>query len=745
MKKTLLLLFILSFPMIISAQTVSTFSGGGAADAIEGVAVGTESKFNRPGGLCSDVSGNIYVADTENHRIRKISSSGIVSTIAGGAKGFADGQGIAALFNSPSGICIDKNGILYVADSENRRIRKITPDGMVSTLAGSVQGSQDGLGTAASFDNLSDLCLDNSGNLYVADRGNSKIRKISPAGAVTTVALSEKIDFPRGICMDQTGNLYVTTAYSIKKISTSNVVSNIAGSIEGYADGTGAAAMFDELYGIDIDSEGNLFTADSQNNRIRKITPSGTVSTFAGTGYSAGFDDIGTKAGLDVPQGIHIAADGIMYVADTWGHTIRKITKNGTVSTYAGSVLGFADGLRKVARFSLPEGICIDKNGNLFVAETGGNRIRKITPDGITSTIAGPSDFSGNSTRHGYADLPGSAARFDGPTGICLDKDGNLYITDAYNFKIRKITPSGTVSTLAGSTQGYQDGPGATAKFSNGINGICADKNGNIYVADNDNYRIRKITPDGTVSTLAGSTFGFADGTGSSAKIWQPKGMCIDSNDNLYVVDRINQKIRKITPSGVVSTFAGSTDGYTDGPAATAQFSYPERIGIDLQDNLYVSDYSNTDFLIRKITPAGMVSTVAGSTIGFKDGPAAVAQFNNPFGICSDAAGNLYVADSGNGRIRKITQGTLGTETYSKADFLLKAYPNPTASVLNIELEDMDTDAEITLTDVLGRIVHRQTVRSFKTSINTNHFAKGLYFLTLTKGHEKTSRKIIFE
>ena len=324
-----------------------------------------------------------------------------------------------------------------------------------------------------------------------------------------------------------------------------------------------------------------------------------------------------------------------------------------TVSTIAGSgVQGFADGMGMAAQFHNPNGIATDISGNIYVADEYNNRIRMITPQGEVTTIAGDGTL-------GSANGQGTAAKFYFPYGITIDVSGNLYVTDRRNHCIRKITQDGMVSTFAGGgTQGYIDGLGDEAKFYSPY-GIATDVLGNIYVSDGDNHRIRKITPEGMVSTFAGSTQGgtqgYVDGTAEEAKFNTPVGIAIDVSGNLYVADSNNNRIRKITPEGMVSTFAGSGEfGYADGHGTAAQFSKPYGITIDASGNLYVADYGNNR--IRKITPQGEVTTIAGSgEYGYVDGPAGEAQFSMPQGIAIDASGNLYVTDTGNHRIRKIT------------------------------------------------------------------------------------------
>jgi sugar lactone lactonase YvrE len=314
------------------------------------------------------------------------------------------------------------------------------------------------------------------------------------------------------------------------------------------------------------------------------------------------------------------------------------------VSTFAGGEEGSADGKGDDAKFSRPFGIANDAAGNLYVADTWNHRIRKITPAGVVSTLAGG--------ERGFADGSGSIAKFSGAFGIASDAAGNLYVADIDNHRIRKITPAGVVSTIAGSKEGFADGIGSDAKFY-GPAGIASDATGNLYVTEFGSHRIRKITSAGVVSTLAGSEKGFADGIGSDAKFYAPFAITSDAAGNFYVADSGNNRIRKITPAGVVSTFAGGGErGFTDGKGADAEFDRPSSIASDAAGNLYVADTSN--HRIRKITPAGMVSTLAGGEEGFADGKGDDAKFSHPSGIVIDATGNLYVADVGNHRIRKI-------------------------------------------------------------------------------------------
>jgi sugar lactone lactonase YvrE len=527
----------------------------------------------------------------------------VVSTIAGSVPLYADGPGSGARFFWPSGIAIDKAGNLYVADSGNHRIRKISPTGEVSTIAGSGAtgemggGFADGQGSAALFREPSDIAIDAAGNLYVAENSkNQRIRKISPTGEVST----------------------------------------LAGSKKDYTDSTGSAARFHSPFGTVTDKAGNLYVADSENHRIRKISPTGEVSTLAGSeeGYA---DGRGSAAKFNSPSGIAIDAAGNLYVADKNNHRICKISPTGEVSTLAGSEEEHTDGTGSAARFHSPFGIAIDKAGDLYIADN--NRIRKVTPKGEVSSFVGG--------KKGYADGPGSVAQFNWLRSIAIDKAGNLYVTDKNNHRIRKVSPTGKVSTLAGSEEGYADGRGSAAKF-NSPSGIAIDAAGNLYVTDYENHRIRKISPTGEVSTLAGSEEGFADGPGSAARFYWPDGIAIGAEGNLYVVDSGNNRICKVSPAGEVSTLVGSESGFADG--TEAPFFEPSDIAIDAAGNLYVAD--TMLHRIRKVSPTGELSTLAGGKVGSTDGPGSTAQFFWPVGIAIDKAGNLYVTDSSH--VRKL-------------------------------------------------------------------------------------------
>ncbi len=321
------------------------------------------------------------------------------------------------------------------------------------------------------------------------------------------------------------------------------------------------------------------------------------------------------------------------------------------VTTFAGtgSNLVLIDGTGGSATFSTPNGVCVDSNGNVYVTDGSFQRIRKITPAGVVSIIAG----SGSG---GFTNGTGWGASFDNPWGIAVDTSGHLFVSETINSDLRKITPAGVVSTLAGSrANGFLDGTGTGAQF-NQPRGVAIDASGNLFVADTFNHRIRKVTPAGVVTTLAGTgTSGTANGIGSMASFSRPFGVAVDATGALYVADSNNHLIRKITPAGVVSTLSGAgTAGSANGTGTMASFNSPVDVAVDANGEVYVADYNNN--LIRKITPEGLVTTLAGSGVaGSANGTGTNASFKSPFGINMDSSGNLFVADSGNNMIRKIT------------------------------------------------------------------------------------------
>lgn len=411
------------------------------------------------------------------------------------------------------------------------------------------------------------------------------------------------------------------------------------------------------------------------------------------------------------------------------------------VSTLAGSGAATSiDGTGSAASFYAPSGVCTDTYGNVYVADRFGHKIRKITPSGVVTTFAGsgyPSSTDG----------VGIAATFGDPAGICIDALGNLYVADWFN-TIRKITPSGVVTTIAGSSAtGSADGIGTAATFDH-PSAICIDGSNNLYVADKNNNKIRKITPSGVVSTFAGNgTAALVDGLGTSASFFAPTGICIDPSGNLYVAGYHNHCIRKITSSGMVSTFAGSygSMGSADGTGAGATFTMPSGIFYTSDGNLLITDEGN--HTIRKSTLAGVVTTIAGfsASSGSTDGAMAVAKFNTPFAICTDVYGNIYIGDTNNNKVRKITCSTFITTDIANNNDVeenIVVYPNPSKSIINIKgLNTSENIKAIVIRDILGR---EMLTTSRLNDINIEALSSGNYIISIINSENLTVKVLRF-
>jgi sugar lactone lactonase YvrE len=542
-------------------RVVSTLAGSpdepGSTDG-----AGTTARFNSPRDIAVDRNGRVYVADYYNVTVRKITPDGMVSTLAGAPDQFgqADGSGTEARFGGPYGLAVDDSGNVYVGDSDNHTVRRITPEGMVTTLAGSAgqAGSADGIGSEARFQNPLGLAVDAVGTVYLSDWQNGThygcIRKVTPDGRVTTVAGQP------GTC--------------------------------GSADGMGTAARFSGPSGVAVYADGNLCVADGFNCTIRKVTQAGEVTTFVG--QAAGpelLDGDGASARFNQPGGIAVGPGGVLYIADGVNRAVRMVAPDGMVTTLVASV-GLGDGTN-FTPFSFPGAVAVDPTGDLYVTDAN-NTVQRVTPEGVVTLVAGKAGEAGS------ADGIGTEARFTSPRGLALDALGNLYIADQANLTIRRITPNGTVTTLAGEpgVVGSTDGLGPAACFYSPADLALNPEGTALYVTDSGNHTIRKVTLEGLVTTLAGRAGepGSTDGIGTEARFRWPDGLTVDRLGMVYVADSCNNTIRRIAPDGSVTTLAGSPDqfGCADGVGTAARFFMPADVAADASGALYVSDTLNS-------------------------------------------------------------------------------------------------------------------------------------------------------
>lgn len=593
---------------------------------------GAFARLSGPAGVAVDASGNVYVSEQGSHTIRRIAAGTVaVTLIAGspGVPGFADGAGTAARFFSPQGLVIDDQNNLYVADSGNNRIRRIDlATNTVSTLAGNgTPGSNAGTGAAATFNGPSALAI-RSGALLVVDANSSMIRSLSP----TTKMVTNLNDAPLNAPLNN---------------------------------GPLSSAAFQNPRGIAVDSDGSVYVADSGNHVIRKLDlVASTVSTLAGSaGMPGSANGIGTAANFHKPWGISADRAGSLFVIDSDGQTVRKIViSTASVSTPAGlyGTSGSTDGAGGTARFYFPQAVTV-ANGYLFVADSLNHTIRAVA-----ISNANVATLAGLAASPGSANATMAMARFSSPGGIAADPGGSVaYVIDKTNCTIRQAElPSGKVTHFAGTQGGGSgaDGIGTAATFFSPHSAVL-DGAGNLYVTDSNNHTIRRIVlATAQVTTIAGlaGTLGSSDGTGASARFSIPAGIAIDAQGTLYVADSNNHAIRRITTDNAVyqvTTLAGAAGmtGFADQPGSAARFSTPLGIAVAPDGDVLVSDNGNA--IIRRINVAtGAVSTLAGvpQQAGFVDGPAASARFRSPQGLAVDKTGTLYVADSTNSVIRKV-------------------------------------------------------------------------------------------
>jgi uncharacterized protein (TIGR03437 family) len=555
---------------LVSGNGLPGFSGDNSPAA--------SASLNEPFGVAVDSAGNVYIADTYNNRVRKV-SNGMITTVAGnGTAGFSGDNGPAtrAQLSAPCGVALDSAGNLYIADTYNNRVRKVS-NGVITTVAGNGGtgldnggfGGDNGAAASAQLSSPCGVAVDFAGNLYIADTGNSRVRKVSN-GVITTVAGTgpNGFGFEPGIIGDN---------------------------------GPATGALLDKPSGIAVDSAGNLYIADGNDALVRKVS-NGVITTVAGT--SGGFpgetgiasNGLAASVSLAFPGGVAVDYAGNVYIADTGNNRVCKVS-NGVVTTVAGDgTPGFSgdDGSATNALLNGPLGVAVDYAGNVYIADSGNNRVRKVS-NGVITTVAG------NGTA-GFSGDNGSAtnSQLNNPWGVAVDSAGNLYIADYGNNRVREIS-SGIITTVAGNgTADFSgdNGPATSAQLSSA--GVAIDFAHNLYVADYRNNRVRKVSM-GVITTIAGGGSSLGDnGSATHAQLNSPAGVAVDSAANVYIADSGNlsgnQRIRKVS-SGVITTIAGGGSSFpANGPATSVDFdSYPSRgslhgVAVDSVGHVYIAD-----------------------------------------------------------------------------------------------------------------------------------------------------------
>jgi len=669
-----------SGPVHVNATLTS--SNPASFQITAGATTGVPFQFSTDGTVVTIGTGTVSVTTVVTE------VTGRLSLIAGrlGGLGAADGIGADARFFEPTGIVGDGAGNLYVADQFNDDIRHIAIDTLeVTTIAGTPTldgGNADGVGPAARFNRPRGPALDGDGNLYVADAGNNTIRKIVLAtGEVTTfagtagnpgtadgVGTAAQFGGPSALVGDGAGNLYVADGSLIRKvvIATREVTTLAGGGSDpfGGADGVGAAASFDSAQGITFDGAGNLYVADTFGQTIRRVViATAEVTTIAGLPHESGTaDGVATAARFNEPSAVTADGAGNLFLTDANNNSIRKVViATGEVTTLAGGMFGAADGFGAAAEFGIPAGIASDGAGNVWVTDTENDAIRKVVVANgeVTTPVGALFPFAPQT------DGVGSAISLTGVQTMASDGAGNIYF--AGSATIRKLeVATGTVTTIAGVVDqpAIVDGVGSAVRFS-GPSKLAFD-NGVLYMSDDSTIRSYVIAT-GEATTIAGTpgVEGSADGVGPAATFDFPESVASDGAGNVYVADFFNALIRRVeVATGTVTTIAGSPGsfGTVDGVGPAANFANPNAMVLDAAGTtLYVMDGTA---LRRVVVATGEVTTVAGSAgAGTADGVGTAAGFSFSEGLARDDAGNLFVADSNAHRIRKVVISTFDVST----------------------------------------------------------------------------------
>ena len=599
---------------LCSAQQflVSTLVGGNPPST---PATAASAWVGNPDSVSASPSGDVYF--TSLHCVFRVDANGVIWRVAGTSrKGFSGDGGLAlnAQLFSPAGVVADTAGNLYIADAGNNRIRRVAPDGVIATVAGGGAATGAGPAVAAALETPVAVALDRDGSLLVLEFGANRIRRVNQSGLISPVPVSAGLKGPTSLAVDDTGNIYVADAgnNAVRRISPQGVTTTVAGT------GTRLGLNFPD--GVAVDGGGTLYISDSGNQRIVKLQAPGlTVVAGNGTGGYAGDGGLATKASLYYPNDVALGADGTIFIADSANGRIRSVASDGTITTVAGN------GSIPPIEVPAPAAVAAAPSGDLYFSDTSRHRVRRISPGGIVTTAAGTGagGFDGDAG-------PAANAQLDLPTGLAVDGSGNLFIADSGNNRIRKVSSDGKISTVFG------DGAAATLGLPTGLS---LDAAGNLYVTEIGSNRVRKVAPNGSASVLAS--------TGLSA----PSAVAVGADGTVYVCDTGNNRVVAIA-NGATRTVATGKN--------------PAGVAVDASGNVWYAD-TGADRLVR----------VGGPSLGLgadgyagDGGPASTALFSGPTSLGFDATGHLFVVDDGNGAIRMlspINRNTVVSAVYDAA------------------------------------------------------------------------------
>lgn len=675
---------------ILSAQIITTYAGGD--NIFTGIGQqATSVQIGQMTGITADGHGNVYVSSAELTMVLRVAPNGVIGVVAGnGLIGGGNGEAVGASLYSPGGLAVDQAGNLYIADVAVGVVRQVDTSGIITVVAGiggSGHSGDGGPATKAELLSPTALAVDKSGNLYIAE-GGGYVRQVTPGGTISTVAgdglhgytgdggPATKATFsaPSGLAVDAAGNLYISDEYNcaVRKFVPGGNINTVAGGKCGPPSGDGgpaAEAQMGFVGGVAIDSSGALYISDILSANIRRVSAAGIISTFGGNGQSGFSGDGGAalQASFNGPGPLTVDSTGALVVVDVANNRLRRITGNGIVNTIAGQTFTNGDGGPSTeAVLTSPGKIAVAGAGNVYVPDSSQNLVRQIAPSGIITTVAGTTNIGS-------------------PNAVAADQTGNLFIASGI---IRRVdAATGAISAFVGANANASvlytgngtggDGGPANAATVNFVTDLAVDASGNLYFTDlirlaNGNLQgavVRRVTTDGIVHTYAGAGFGFGGDGGPATKalFGNTLSISIGPDGNLYAADLGNNVVWRVDPaSGIITIVAGNGQmgPSGDGGQATSAAVWPWSINVDKTGNIYIGSPG----IVRKVNPAGVISTYAGSGLYQTGGDGELAKdasLGLVSSVATDASGNLYLVDGKRIRIAEAVAPVLSVAPVS--------------------------------------------------------------------------------